>query len=252
MTGSKVEAGAKETALHGWLNGQSARLGAQLLEAREDVRRLRAQLTAARYVFGPHGCADPEDRDCPEYLDEQGHDRPEVEWCSHVEWKTATFADVKAREFLEAEILELRKLARQGCLPETAAALAEDIDGWLETLRQILDDIPPEMGGGRQAFSVADLKAAAAELDAATQRWHEREGAEFAKRAADDLFDAREENKRLTVLLRHRDAELARLKQTPAGRDRATNPCTRCGATIPAGRLVCETPCLPATVGGER
>lgn len=78
-----------------------------------------------------------------------------------------------------------------------------------------------------------------------------------AARLGAQLLEAREENRRLRAENTRLRAEHAAMEQKLAaqplaGRDSGTDLCTRCGATIPAGRLVCVKPCLPATVGGER
>lgn len=179
----------------------------QLANAAEaEVQRLEALLEPARYVQGPAGCSDPEDRNCPEYIDEHGNNRDDVDWCSHVEHRVATFADVHARERLEWMVLDVHRMATEGTLPPPAE-LAEDIRGQLDALRHELEELD-----GQAAFSVADIRATTEELEQARQRWNEREGAEFARTCAEQAFKAREEITRLTVLLRQRDAEIAHLR----------------------------------------
>jgi len=139
-------------------------LACALAVQRERADRLEAELAPARYVSGPAGCADPEDRDCPEYVDEHGDDTG-IDWCSHVLQRTATFADVRARGWLETMLLEIRGMAERDELP-SAADLLEHIDNGLESLRQeLVMEVAESFGGGRRAYSVADYAAAGQALD---------------------------------------------------------------------------------------
>jgi hypothetical protein len=85
----------------------------ELDEALIDISALRGELgelrpivEAAHYVFGPPECAG-EDPQCDEYLDDNGDSLPGMEYCSHVEDRYATYADVLVRQRLEGLVVEL-------------------------------------------------------------------------------------------------------------------------------------------------
>lgn len=187
---------------------------------------LAEEVEPARYVTGPAGCIYDRraDRTCEEYFDRNGCDRLDVEYCSHVEYRTASVADVYARQRLEAMLLRWRDLAAQLDSP-LPPDVAETIDRDLSGLRQDLEGL-----GGRAVFTVADYRAAAAELDAATARWNDRDG-------ADALHEAHEENRRLRAEV-HQLAQAAGL--------RVYQPCARCGTkNLPPDQPVCDPPCAP-------
>jgi hypothetical protein len=176
------------------LIGDEALIAERLRLAFLDVEALNAELEPARYVLGPSGCADPEDRSCDEY------DSSASKWCSHVEHRIATFADVKARGRLDDIVQSVRKrLAEEApnAAYEWANELAGRIDDALEELRVELDDL-----GGKAAYSVSDIQAATAEFEAYQQEWLESGATKAAQVAAQRCFEAEEETKRLHVELR--------------------------------------------------
>lgn len=69
-------------------------------ELRTELARLRPIAEAATYLHGPEACI-PGDGDCDEYWDPGTGGPTDVQECSHVEQRFATFADVYARERLE-------------------------------------------------------------------------------------------------------------------------------------------------------
>lgn len=114
---------------------------------RAEVPELRRIAEAAEYATGPAGCVDPEDSDCEEYTDEDGNDRPEVKWCSHVETRHATFADVHVRERLEALLDELLNAVvldmpapRRGLAAELAERIKAGVNSIVWSLQAEVDD----------------------------------------------------------------------------------------------------------------
>lgn len=156
-----------------------------------EVARLNAELEPARYVWGDPDCAG-EDRECDEYFTEDGELIPDVKWCSHVEHKVATFADVYARERLEALVEDIRDQARGARLPDTAAELAERID---EELDAIAHAIGQEFG--TDAYSTSQARTAIAELRAEREAWLRDPGRKELAESYQREFELREEVARL-------------------------------------------------------
>lgn len=152
-----------------------------VLEAAQDraeVQRLRAQLAEAQKVSeAAHYCvADPDcqpgddDPTCPEYFTDGGESPSGIEYCSHVEHHYATWADRYARERLDEALRDIRQRLAAG--EDAPAELVETIDDTFEALRYHLSmEVPEESGGGWSAYTPHDIRAAAAERDAARERW---------------------------------------------------------------------------------
>jgi len=101
------------------------------------------------YIRGPEGCANG-DRDCDEYWHDDGTDRPEVEWCSHVEHRVATFADVEARQRLEWLLADIRDVVKVRT-DETAVEVLDLVQSQVYALVCALGEIDLSMGGGKAA-----------------------------------------------------------------------------------------------------
>lgn len=168
-----------------------AMLRAELDRVTAENERLRKEIEPARYVWGNPDCAG-EDRECDEYFTEDGDLKPEVKWCSHVEHRVATFADVWARERLEALVEDIRDQARGARLPDTAAELAERID---EELDAIAHAIGQEFG--TDAYSASQARTVLAELKAEREAWLKDPGRKELAEAYQREFEAREEIARL-------------------------------------------------------
>jgi hypothetical protein len=185
----------------------------RVAEAERD--QLRAEIEPARYVWGDQGCAG-EDRKCDEYFTEDGALKPNVKWCSHVEHRIATFADVWARERLEALVEDIRDQARGGRLPDTAAELAERID---EELDAIAHAVAEEFG--IDAYSTSQANAAVAALRAEREAWLKDPGRKELSESYQREFELREDNARLRRLLGERTDSHCHVV-----RDGDTVPCT--------------------------
>lgn len=82
-----------------------------------DVRDLLAEVervtTAAIYLQGPEECLE---RECEEYFDDNGHERPGVEYCSHLKAKSLSvdehLAVLAERDRLAEQVQQLRDLTQ--------------------------------------------------------------------------------------------------------------------------------------------
>lgn len=160
-------------------------------DAEAEVARLNAELEPARYVWGDPGCAG-EDRECDEYFTEDGDLKPDVKWCSHVGHRVATFADVWARERLEALVEDIGDQARNSRLPDTAAELADRID---EELDAIAHAVGQEFG--TDAYSASQARTVLAELKAEREAWLKDPGRKELAESYQREFELREEVARL-------------------------------------------------------
>jgi hypothetical protein len=205
-----------ESAQHPMI-GDEALIAERLRMALAEVDRLNAELEPARYLQGAQGCAG-EGRECPEYIDEDGNERTNLEWCSHVVQRVATFADVHARELLDQLVRDVRKTLLVEA-PEPAVEwvkqIVESIDNQLEDIDQAVSNI-----GGTEARSLSDIQAASAELRAEREAWLKDPGRPELQAALrrniqmqDDLAKARRQ-----------------LAEVSAERDRLRADCTCCDA----------------------
>lgn len=194
-----------------------AMLRAELDRVNAENERLRKEIEPARYVWGDPGCAG-EDRECDDYFTEDGDLKPEVEWCSHVVHRIATFADVWARERLEALVEDIRDQARGGRLPATAAELADRID---EELDAIAHTVGQEFG--TDAYSASQVRTVLAELKAEREAWLNDPGRKELAEAYQREFEAREEVARLRRELKWQTGSDGFCH---AVRDGDTEPCT--------------------------
>lgn len=113
------------------------------LEQVAELARLRAEvkeLSVARYIHGPEGCTNG-DRECNEYEAEGGED---IEWCSHVEHRIATLADVIRAERLETLVNELREMVthrERGTRDELAQDVLDLISGSYEAMEHAVTEL---------------------------------------------------------------------------------------------------------------
>lgn len=183
-----------------------------------EVARLNAEIEPARYVWGDPDCAG-EDRECDEYFTEDGELIPDVKWCSHVEHKVATFADVWARERLEALVEDIRDQARNARLPDTAAEIADRID---EELDAIAHTIGHEFG--TDAYSASQARTVLAELKAEREAWLKDPGRKELAESYQREFELREEVARLRRELKWQTGRDD--SHCHVVRDGDTTPCT--------------------------
>jgi hypothetical protein len=191
-----AKAGALEVVLEAAQDrAESERFRAQLAEARKVSE-------AAHYLVGNPDCI-PGDDDptCPEYFTDGGESPSGVEYCSHVEHRYATWADRYAREHLDEALRDVQQQLKAGAA--TTAELVESIDDTFESLRQyIYMEIPDSSGGGWSGYSPADIRTAAAQRDAARERWEGSDGVATVREALNRAGNAEHEVARLKRELR--------------------------------------------------
>ncbi len=122
------------------LDPSDARL-IELDQLRTEVARLRPIADNARYVWGTDVCIG-EDRECEDYTDADGNDRPDVLLCSHAELRHAHRVDAILRERYEYLITNLLDLLEHPPA-DVLAELADLIETGVLSAAGALDEEDP-------------------------------------------------------------------------------------------------------------